>query len=36
MGNINFEEIINIKFIFGSILVLLGTYISTSKILKKI
>ena len=35
-GILIFEEIINIKFILGSILVLLGTYISTSKISKKI
>ena len=35
-GILIFEEIINIKFILGSILVLFGTYISTSKISKKI
>ena len=35
-GILIFEEIINIKFILGSILVLFGTYISTSKIAKKI
>ena len=35
-GILIFEEIINIKFILGSIMVLFGTYISTSKISKKI
>lgn len=35
-GILFFNEIININFIIGSILVLLGTIISTSKILKKI
>ena len=35
-GIIFFNEIINISFIFGSLLVLLGTIITTSKILKKI
>ena len=35
-GIIFFNELININFIIGSLLVLLGTIISTSKILKKI
>jgi len=35
-GILFFKEIININFIIGSLLVLLGTIISTSKILKKI
>ena len=35
-GIVMFGEIINIEFIFGSILVLLGTYTSTSKIFKNI
>ena len=35
-GILFFNELININFIMGSILVLLGTIISTSKILKKI
>jgi len=35
-GVLFFSELININFIFGSILVLLGTIISTSKILKNI
>ncbi len=35
-GFLFFNEIININFIIGSLLVLLGTIISTSKILKKI
>ncbi len=35
-GILFFNEIININFIIGSLLVLLGTIISTSKILKKI
>ena len=35
-GVLFFNEIINIKFIFGALLVLLGTIMSTSKILKKI
>ena len=35
-GILIFDELINIKFIFGSLLVLFGTYISTSKILKKL
>ena len=35
-GILLFNEKININFIVGSILVLLGTIISTSKILKKI
>ncbi len=35
-GVLFFEELININFIIGSLLVLLGTIISTSKILKKI
>ena len=35
-GILFFNEIININFIVGSLLVLLGTIISTSKILKKI
>ena len=35
-GILFFNEIININFIFGSLLVLLGTIMTTSKILKKI
>ena len=35
-GILFFKEIININFLLGSLLVLLGTIISTSKILKKI
>ena len=35
-GILFFNELININFIIGSLLVLLGTIISTSKILKKI
>ena len=35
-GILFFNEIINISFIFGSLLVLLGTIMTTSKILKKI
>ena len=35
-GVLFFSELINVNFIFGSILVLLGTIISTSNILKKI
>ena len=35
-GILYFNELININFIIGSLLVLLGTIISTSKILKKI
>tara|TARA_B100000579_G_C22765144_1_gene821020 strand:- start:15 stop:902 length:888 start_codon:yes stop_codon:yes gene_type:complete len=35
-GILFFNEIINVNFIIGSLLVLLGTIISTSKILKKI
>ncbi len=35
-GILFFNELINMKFIIGSLLVLLGTIISTSKILKKI
>ena len=35
-GILFFNELINIKFIIGSLLVLLGTIISTSKMLKKI
>ena len=35
-GILFFSELINVNFIFGSILVLLGTIISTSNILKNI
>ena len=35
-GILFFREIININFLFGSLFVLLGTIISTSKILKNI
>ena len=35
-GILFFNELININFVIGSLLVLLGTIISTSKILKKI